>query len=377
MAMSKGKRWAIAAGGVLLVLIVVAVGALQFAQREVKERIIAALGPLGSAESIRVGLTSVHLTNVLLKAPPNWPAGDPLRADEITITPDIRDLLARRMHIRSVVVRGFDIAVLRSKDGAIRLMPNLRQSINGPINGSDDEASGAATPSSREKLVDHVSFEQGNFHFYDMTVGPPAFKVTVSNANATVDHLHLPALTEPTNVSVTGSIKGPTHTGTVSFGGWIKIASKDSQTTSTLRGVDVVMLDPYLLKKTGAKAQVAGGTVDLTVDSTVRNYQLHAPGTVTIHHLQLADSDNPLDTFMSIPTKAAIAALKTHNGDITVHFVLDGNLRDPKFSVQESLMTRLGTGFAKAMGVSVEGVAKGAGETVKGLGNALKNLLGQ
>ncbi|NPT61313.1 DUF748 domain-containing protein [Paraburkholderia elongata] len=374
MAMSKGKRWAIAVGGVLVVLIVVVVGALQFAQREVKEHVIAALGPLGSAESIRVGLTSVHLTHVLLKAPPGWPAGDPLRADEITLTPDIRDLLARRMHIRSVVVRGFDIAVMRTKDGAIRLVPNLRQAVNGP---NDDEASGVATPGSREKLVDHISFEQGNFHFYDMTVGQPAFKVAVSNANATVDHLHLPALTEPTNVSVTGSIKGPTHTGTVSFDGWIKIASKDSQTTSKLRGVDVVMLDPYLMKKTGAKAQVTGGTVDLTVDSTVRNYQLHAPGTVTIHHLQLADSDNPLDTFMSIPTKAAIAALKTHNGDITLHFVLDGNLRDPKFSVQESLMTRVGAGFAKAMGVSVEGVAKGAGETVKGLGNALKNLLGQ
>ncbi|MFM0211824.1 DUF748 domain-containing protein [Paraburkholderia sediminicola] len=374
MAMSKGKRWAIAVGGVLLVLIVVAVGALQFAQREVKERVIAALGPLGSAETIDVGLTSVHLTNVLLKAPPGWAAGDPLRADEITITPDIRDLIARRMHIRSVVVRGFDIAVLRTKDGAIRLVPNLRQAVNGP---NDGEASGVATTGSREKLVDHVSFEQGNFHFYDMTVGPPAFKVTVSNANATVDHLHLPALTEPTTVSVTGSIKGPTHTGTVSFDGWIKIASKDSQTTSKLRGVDVVTLDPYLLKKTGAKAQVTGGTVDLTVDSTVRNYQLHAPGTVTIHHLQLADSDNPFDTFMSIPTKAAVAALKTHNGDITLHFVLDGNLRDPKFSVQESLMTRVGAGFANAMGVSVEGVAKGAGETVKGLGNALKNLLGQ
>ncbi|MFM0044649.1 DUF748 domain-containing protein [Paraburkholderia sediminicola] len=373
MAMSKGKRWAIAIGSVLLVLIVVAVGALQFAQREVKERVIAALGPLGSAESIRVGLTSVHLTNVLLKAPPGWPAGDPLRADEITLTPDIRDLLVRRMHIRSVVVRGFDLAVLRTKDGAIRLLPNLRQSVN----KSDEEASGVAATAPREKLIDHISFEQGNFHFYDMTVGPPAFKVTVSNANATVDHLHLPALTEPTNVSVTGSIKGPANTGTVSFDGWIKIASKDSQTTSKLRDVDVVMLDPYLLKKTGAKAQVTGGTIDLTVDSTVRNYQLHAPGTVTIHHLQLADSDNPLDTFMSIPTKAAIAALKTHDGDITLHFVLDGNLRDPKFSVQESLMTRLGAGFAKAMGVSVEGVAKGAGETVKGLGNALKNLLGQ
>lgn len=374
MAMSKGTRWIVAVGGVLLVLIVVAVGALQFAQREIKARVIAALGPLGSAQSIDVGLSSVRLTKVVIKAPPGWPAGDPLRADEITLTPDIRDLITRRMHIRSVVVRGFDVAVVRTKDGAIHLLPNLRESLN----KSDQDAGSVAAPSSpREKQVDHIRFEQGKFHFYDMTVGPPAFKVTVSNANASVDHLRLPALTEPTAVELTGSIKGPAHTGTVSFGGWIKIASKDSQTTSKLHGVDVAMLDPYLLKKAGAKAQVTGGTLDLTVESTVRNYQLHAPGTVTLHNLQLADSDNPLDTFMSIPTKAAIAALKTHNGDITLHFVLDGNLRDPKFSVQESIMKRLGAGFAKAMGVSVEGVAKGTGETVKGLGNALKNLLGQ
>jgi Domain of Unknown Function (DUF748) len=376
MAISKGMRWLIAVGGILLALIVVALGALQFAQREVKERVIAALGPLGSADSIDIGLTSVHLTHVLLKAPPGWPAGDPLRADEITLTPDIRDLLARRIHIRSVVVRGFDMAVLRSKDGTLNLLPNLRDSLN----KSDQEASaasGAEAPTPREKQIDQVRFEQGNFHFYDMTVGPPAFKVTVSNANATVGNLHLPELTEQTTVDVSGSIKGPAHTGTVSFGGWIRIASKDSQTTSKLRDIDIVMLDPYLLKKTGARAQIAGGTVDLTVDSTVRNYQLHAPGTVTVHNLQLADSDNPFDTFLSIPTRAAVAALKAHNGDITLHFVLDGNLRDPKFSVREGIMKRLGAGFAKELGVSVEGVAKGAGETVKGLGNALKNLLGQ
>ena len=373
MAMSKGKRWLIAVGGILIVLIVAAIGVLQFAQREVKERVIAALGPLGSAESIDVGLTSVHLTHVQLKAPPGWPAGDPLRADEITLTPDIHDLLARRMHIRNVVVRGFDMAVLRTKDGSINLLPNLRESVN----KADAEASGVVAPTSREKQVDRISFEQGNFHFYDMTVGPPAFKVTVSNANASVENLHLPALTEPTQVTVNGSIKGPTHTGTVSFSGWIKIANRDSQTTSTLRGIDIVMLDPYLLKKAGAKAQLTGGTVDLTVESTVRNYHLHAPGTVTVHNLQLADSDNPFDTFLSIPTKAVVAALKSHNGDITLHFVLDGDLRDPKFSVRDGIMTRLGAGFAKVLGVSVEGVAKGAGETVKGLGNALKSLLGQ
>ncbi|CAH2893972.1 MAG: FIG00453627: hypothetical protein [uncultured Paraburkholderia sp.] len=297
-----------------------------------------------------------------------------MKAEDITLTPDIRDLLEHRMHIRSVVVRGFDMAVLRTQNGTLRLLPNLRQSVN----RTNDEARGASASSTpREKQVDHISFEQGRFHFYDMTVGPPAYKVTVSDANATVDNIHLPELKEPTNVDVKGSIKGPSHTGTVTFSGWIRIASKDSQTTSTLRGVDVAMLDPYLVKKTGARAQVTGGTVDMSIQSTVRNYQLHAPGTITVHNLQLADNGNPLDTFLSIPTKAAVAALKTHNGDITLHFVLDGNLRDPKFSVQERLTTRIAEGFAKALGVSVEGVAKGAGETVKGLGNALKNLLGQ
>ncbi|MGA7777837.1 MAG: DUF748 domain-containing protein [Paraburkholderia sp.] len=373
MSMSIPRRAAIVVGIVVLVVLVAAVGGLYLVQYEVKQRVTAALGPLGSAESIDVGLTSVRLTHVLLKPPPGWPAPDVLRADQITIVPDIHDLIARRMHVRSVIVSGFDLSVVRTAGGSIDILPNLKESLNRSDTGSN--AGGPSIP--QEKIVDHVGLEKGTFEFYDFTVSKPPYKVAVTQASASVDNLHLPALTDPTTVAVNGSIAGPAHTGTASFDGWIKIASKDSQTTSTLKGVDVVMLDPYLLKKAGTKAQIAGGTVDMTVQSTVNNYQLHAPGTLTLHHLQLADTGSPLDTFLSIPTKAAIAALKSRSGDITVHFVLEGNLRDPKFSVNDNLLMKLGTGFAQATGVSVEGVAKGAGETVKGLGNALKNLLGQ
>jgi hypothetical protein len=134
-------------------------------------------------------------------------------------------------------------------------------------------------------------------------------------------------------------------------------------------------LDPYLLKKAGAKSTVTGGTIDLTLDAAVKDYRIHAPGAVVLNHLQLSEGGNPLDTFMSIPTKVAIAALKDRREQIKLDFVLDGNLRDPKFSLNESLSKKLAAGFAKALGVSAEGVAKGAGETVKGIGNALKNLL--
>jgi hypothetical protein len=113
------------------------------------------------------------------------------------------------------------------------------------------------------------------------------------------------------------------------------------------------------------------------VDANIHDYRIHAPGTLTLNHLQISDTGNGLDTFLSIPTKAAVAALKDRKDQIKLDFVLDGDLRDPKFSLQESLSKKLAAGFAKALGVSVEGVAKGTGDTVRGIGNALKSLLGQ
>ncbi|MFM0022641.1 DUF748 domain-containing protein [Paraburkholderia azotifigens] len=379
MAMSMGKRVTLAVAGAIVLLVVIALCGLYFVQHEVKERVAEALAPLGTAESIDVGFSAITLRHVRLTAPNDWSTPDAFTADEITMTPDIRDLLAHRVHLQSVVVRGFTLALVRTASGRLEILPKLRQTVSRPGQPAS-EASGAAEgrpPLPAEKLIDHIAFADGQFVFYDAMIRKPPYKVTVSDASATVDHIHLPDLTEPTSLSVKGSIKGPTHTGTVTFDGWMKIASKDSQTTTTLRGVDVVTLDPYLLKKAGAKTQVTGGTLDLNLQSTVTSYHIHAPGTVTLHHLQLAATDDPLDTFMQIPTRAAVAALKQHGDDITLHFVIDGNLRDPKFKLNESVMTELRANFAKALGVSAEGVAKGAGETVKGLGNALKNLLGQ
>lgn len=370
---SKGVRVAWVVVGVIVALVFAAIAGVYTLERELKARIAGALGPLGSAERIDIGLSGVRLTNVHLHAPKGWPAGDTLRADQITIEPDLPDLLKKRIHVRSVVVDGFTLTVLRTESGGLQVVPNLRQSLN-TAPASETEVS---TFAGQDKLIDHIEFTHGTFEFYDETVRHPAYKIAVENAHATVDHLHLPALTDPTMVAAKGEIKGPQHTGTVSFSGWIKIASKDSQTNTELRSVDIVTLDPYLLTKISAKTPVAGGTLDMTVNATVHNEQLHAPGVVTLNHLQLAESGDPLDTFLSLPTKAAVAALKKHDDKITLHFDLDGNLRDPKFSLNESFATKLSSGFADALGVSVKGVAKGVGETVKGLSGALRNLIGQ
>lgn len=380
MPMLPHKRALSIAAIVVALLVLVALGALYALQREVKSYVERALAPVGTAARVKVAfdLSAVELTDVRLKPPPDWPTADTLHAARITITPDLRALLAHRVHIRDVTVRDFTMTVLRRASGSILILPNLREAMAqgaAPASG----ASGASGESNlpREKVIDHIGFENGTFEFYDRSVSNPPWHVTVNRAQASVDNVHLPALTEPTRVSVTGNVVGPAHTGRVTFDGWVQIASKDSQTHTTLRGVDIRTIDPYLLKKTGAQADVAGGTLDLDLSSTVRGYRLHAPGAITLHDLQLKESANPVDTFLSIPTHAAMAALKARKGNITLHFVLEGDLRDPKFRLNDSLMTELRAGFAQALGVSAQGVAKSAGQTAKGIADALRSLLGQ
>jgi len=375
MAMALRNRVVLIVAIVVALLVLAALGTLYALQREAKAYVERALAPVGTAASVNVAfnLSSVELTDVRLKPPPNWPTADTLRAARITITPDVRALISHRVHIRDVTVSDFTMTVLRRESGSILILPNLREAMAqsaAPSSGAQGESS---LP--QEKVIDHIGFENGTFDFYDRSVSNPPWRITVNRAQASVDNVQLPALTEPTRVSVTGNVVGPEHTGRVTFDGWIQIASKDSQLRTSLRGVDVRTIDPYLLKKAGAKANVTGGTLDLDLTSTVRGYHLHAPGTVTLHNLQLAESGDAVDTFLSIPTRAAVAALKAHKGEITLHFVLDGNLRDPKFKLNENLMTELRAGFAQALGVSAEGVAKGAGQTAKGIADALRSLL--
>ncbi|WP_322106938.1 DUF748 domain-containing protein [Paraburkholderia sp. J41] len=382
MATSIRKRILLIAAIVVALLVLAALGTLYVLQRKAKSAVEEALAPIGTASGVHVAwnLASVELTDLRLTPPRDWPTADTLHAARVTLVPDLRALLAHRVHIREIVVRDFTMTVLRRANGSILILSNLREEMtraSGANGASEASAAQAGHETPREKLIDHIGFENGAFDFYDRTVGNPPWRVTVSNAHASVDNLHLPALDEPTRVAVAGDVPGPAHTGHVTFDGWIRIASKDSQTHTTLRGVDVRTIDPYLLKKAGARTNVTGGTVDLDLTATVQRYHIHAPGTITLHDLRLAENDDPLDTFLSIPTRAAVAALKSHKGNITLHFVLDGNLHDPKFRLNDNLMTELRAGFAQALGVSAEGVAKGAGQTAKGIADALRTLLGQ
>ena len=72
------------------------------------------------------------------------------------------------------------------------------------------------------------------------------------------------------------------------------------------------------------------------------------------------------ETVAGAAHRAALAVLN-RDGRVDLDFKLQGRTDDPKFSLDESLSTRIAAGFAEAVGVSVKGVATGVGGVFRGL----------
>jgi hypothetical protein len=353
---------AVIAGGSLL--------ALHFAARTLAGQVQRALGENSEVGEIVLGWSAIEVRGLRIHAPRGWPAADTLRADRIVIKPDLDSLLAGRIGIASIAVEGAYLSALRSPDGRLRVVPSL---IGGGGNG------GPGQP----VTIGSVELEGAAIEFFDATVRKPPLKIRLEQIQARLTDLRLPDLSGHSELKVEGILKGAGRDGRLSIDGWIELATRDSALASRLRNVDLVTLQPYLIR--AAESGVKKGSLDLELQTTVRGGHLHGPGTLTLSGLEL---DNRGSTFMGLPRQAVIGFLKDRSDRISVKFVLDGNLDDPRFKLNENLSTRIASSFAETLGISFEGIVRGAGTVgeksleavggaAKGVGNALKGLFGK
>jgi hypothetical protein len=233
--------------------------------------------------------------------------------------------------------------------------------------------------------ISKITLQDGVVELYDATVAQPPLKVRIEQLQATVRNIHVPALTGKSEFTLTGVLKGVHADGRIRIGGWAEVASKDSTVKTEIRGADLVALQPYLSK--AAEVRVRTGTLDLDIQSEVRKNRLQAPGKITITNLEFAPSQGVSDTFMGIPRGAVLAFLKSKDNRIAVNFVIEGDINNPQFSVNEALATRMAASMAETLGVSIRGVAEGVGSlgrkgveaiggTAKGIGSAIGGLFG-
>jgi uncharacterized protein involved in outer membrane biogenesis len=350
---------------VVIAFAIAVVAGLHVATRALKGQVEQALGPDSEVAAIVVNWTSIEARGVRIRAPKGWPAEDALRAERIVVSPDLLGLFSARLHVPRIVVDKAYLSVLRSRDGKLRLLPGLLER---------SKAADAATASAPGPAftIGTIELHHGVLDFFDATVRTPAHRTRLEQLHAKVEDLLFPGLSGRTAIQLDGTVQGVQRNGRLSINGWAELASRNSEIVTKLQGVDLVALQPYLIK--ASETGVRQGALDLTMKSVVSDNRLRAPGTVTLTGLELAPASGGLGTFMGVPRQAVIAALKNRKNQISVDFTLEGDLNDPKFSLNESFMKHIGTSVAETLGISIEGLARGA---AGGLGGMMKKLFGK
>ncbi|MGE5849875.1 MAG: DUF748 domain-containing protein, partial [Candidatus Methylomirabilota bacterium] len=270
-----------------------------------------------------------------------------------------------------------------TKDGKLLVVPSLLAGAAG-----EGQAGSAPAPAVAPSTVTigRITLQDGVVELFDATVARPPLKIRLEQIQATVRDVMVPALKGRSRFDLTGVVKGVQRDGRATVAGWAEIATKDSSVKTQLRSVDVVALQPYLIK--ADETGVQKGALDLDLESDVSKNRLKAPGQVTISDLELAPGKGAFGTFMGVPRDAVVAFLKNKGNKITVNFVLEGDTNNPHFSLNEALSTRVAFSLAEILGVSFGGVAKGvgtlgtngvveaAGQAAKGVGGAVQRLFG-
>jgi len=372
------KKWGIIGLIVLVVLVVGAAVGFRVAVQVIKGKVVEALGPESEIKELRVGWSGVKVEGLRIKGPRGWPAPDTLRADRVVIVPSLRSILSDQIQVRSVTVVKPYLSALRTKDGRLRVVPSLLERPGAA------PKTGAPVPA-RTAAIARITLQDGVVEVYDATVAQPPLKIRLEQIQATVRNVVAPTLTGKSRFELTGVVKGVQRDGRANVTGWTEVATKDSSVNTELHSVDLLALQPYFIK--AAETGVQKGTMDLSLQSEVSKNRLKAPGRITISDLDLSPAQGAFGTFMGVPRDAVVAYLKSKDNKITVNFVLEGDVNNPQFSLNEALSTRLASSMAETLGVSVRGLAEevgklgvkgvlGGGDAATGLGGAVQQLFG-
>jgi hypothetical protein len=376
MDVKKRKRWGLIALLVVVVLIVGGIVGFRVAVSALKGRVLEALPPDSEIKNIRVGWSGVEVERLRIKGPSGWPAVDALRAERVTIVPSLRSILSRQYRIRAITIVKPYLSALRTKNGRFLVVPGL-------LAGAVGEGQAAPAAAFRRVTVGKITLQDGVLELFDATVAEPPLKIRLEQIRVSVRNVVVPALKGKSWFELTGVVKGVQRDGHADVAGWVEVSTKDSSVKTQLRSVDLLVLQPYLIK--AGETGVQKGTVDLDLQSDVSNNRLRAPGKMTISDMELIPAEGALGTFMGLPRRAMMAFLMKNENRITVDFLLEGDINDPQFSLTGALTTRLAFGMARVLGVNLGGMAKevatlgqkggeATGQAAKGTGGWLWRL---
>jgi hypothetical protein len=367
------RRWlilALVAFGLLAAFI-----ALQVAARIAKSHIESLLGPHSHWSSIDVGVQDVVIHDFSEDALEGWPTNTEITAKRVTFVTKLSSLLHQDpVVIKSAVVSDGTATLVREKEGLELFPVLLRRGEPKP-----EPATGHGL------YIERIVFENMHVDFFDRTVRQKNFDIVLAPASGTLEPVTLPSAGSTIGLSFASPVLAPNGApnGNFELKGTFS-PRQGSDLNVEFRSVGVQSAMPYLDK--AGDTGISSGRIDLSARSVVEDAKINATGVLTLHDLRIGNNGSLSEQVMGLPRRIAIDRLSDRKGDIVLHFTIQGNEKDPHFSLNESASMRFSAGVAEALGVPVEALAKGvgsvgeqgldaAGHVASGVGDVVKDLL--
>ena len=363
------KKWFVLLGLVILLVMgglsVLSFFGVKFVNTELRKR----MGSGVTVSEIKVRLTHLSASGIRYEDPRmKKPL---LQIEEIKIYPTLLSFVTGDLRIREVTILRPSFFFYRSRDGTIVGPWTAAGKELGETAGGEKRKTGEGK--AFQVRIDRIRIQEAAVDFEDRKVEEPPAEIHLRKVNLEVGDIHYPFASARSPVTMKGKMKSPTKEGDIETKGWIDFNSLDMDMLLKVREIEVKTFEPYYRKR--VSAGIESGDMTMEAKVTVNNKVIDAPGSMELTRLRIGSGGGSV---FYIPAKTVVSLLKDKGDRIKVNFHVKGNLDDPRFNLQENIITRIGISMAEALRVPIrivgEEFLKGAFTGTKGLAEGLKSI---
>jgi uncharacterized protein involved in outer membrane biogenesis len=367
--MKKGLKITLIAIGVAILLLSIVIALLvKNANRVIKHELESHLGKDFSVKQINLHWGSVEALNIGFRNP----AGKEIfKTDSLIIEADFIGLLKKQYILSKVSFKNPYIFLEKDTKGEF-VNPFLQKT-------QKKEAEKPMPP----VLIKKIEIMDGSIDYLDRKVSSTPVLTRLRNIELEFKEIAFPLGDNFSTYNLSASIPGSQSTGILKSKGKIALKTKDTGCRVEIRRIDITGFKPYFQKK--GDVNVTKGTLDMDMDVKIKSKKINAPGKAALRGLEF-ERGGIGNKFLNIPLSAVVSFLKNNNNEIVVHFILEGDLDNPKFNLRENFMQKISIAIAEKLGLSIkrigesivtfgaEGV-KEVGKGAQGIGESIKNIL--
>ena len=371
---SRNKRWFFVSGTAVLCLVLVVSILAGLSARFLKTQIEKTLGENVNAGSVGISWGKVTIENLTF-----------LRDGQVVgnvrsvhVRTDFMSILGNKLSISRVEVDQPYFKLVIDNKGNLLLPFALPEEKTGEDKqkGKRKEIRKDQKPKDTMPVeVKTLVVRDGKVDFEDRSAARTVL-LKFEDVKIDVNGIAYPFINQWTEYDVSSQLTGGSQKGSISATGTTNLMNEETKVKTMMKNIDLALLRPYIEKK--GDAGIERGFININMDAGIVKKHIKAPGKMAIRDLQLSSSGGVSGTFLGVPRSMALSFLKNNNNEISLNFVLEGDLNNPRFNIRENLATRLSVGMANKLGVSVTGagetVAGGSSKVIEGTTKTLKGL---